>query len=248
MMNLQRPLVALAGNPNTGKSTVFNSLTGLNQHTGNWPGKTVVTASGTFTWAGTTFTIIDLPGTYSLVAHSPDEEAARDFLLLNTPDVTVVVVDACCLERNLNLALQVLEITPKAVLCVNLMDEARRRGLSIDASRLALELGIPVVPCTARSGEGLSALKDAIGRIATGQIATSPRIVDYNPRLESRLAIIASQLTPLSPQLSPRWVALRLLERNQSLLQLLTRNQAEPLPPSGIISCSGTDEVVTWLN
>ena len=125
-------ILALAGNPNTGKSTVFNALTGLRQHTGNWPGKTVTRAEGAFALADKRYRIVDLPGTYSLLSTSADEEVARDFILFGRPDVTIIVVDATRLERNLNLVLQVLEITDRAVLCVNLMDEARRHKLTID--------------------------------------------------------------------------------------------------------------------
>ena len=139
-------VVALAGNPNTGKSTVFNALTGLRQHTGNWPGKTVTRAEGGFAAGGRRYKIVDLPGTYSLLSASLDEEVARDFILFGQPDVTVIVVDATCLERNLNLVLQVLEITDRAVVCLNLMDEARRRGLDVDPRRLARDLGVRVVP------------------------------------------------------------------------------------------------------
>ena len=139
-------LVALAGNPNTGKSTVFNALTGLRQHTGNWPGKTVVRAEGSFAYEGDRMKIVDLPGTYSLQAGSADEEVARDFLLFGRPDVTVVVVDATRLERNLNLLLQILAITDRVVVCLNLMDEARRHGIALDPKRLERDLGVPVVP------------------------------------------------------------------------------------------------------
>ncbi|MCB0040091.1 MAG: 50S ribosome-binding GTPase, partial [Caldilinea sp.] len=134
-------VVALAGNPNVGKSTVFNTITGLKQHTGNWPGKTVSRAEGGFEFGESRYKLVDLPGTYSLLATSMDEEIARDFILFGQPDVTIVVVDATRLERNLNLVLQVLEITDRVVVCLNLMDEARRHGLQIDARRLALDLG-----------------------------------------------------------------------------------------------------------
>ncbi len=146
-------VVALAGNPNVGKSTVFNALTGLRQHTGNWPGKTVTRAEGGFEYGGHRYKIVDLPGTYSLLATSLDEEVARDFILFGQPDVTLVVVDATRLERNLNLVLQVLEITDRVVVCLNLMDEARRHGLQVDERRLARDLGVPVVPTEARRGK-----------------------------------------------------------------------------------------------
>ncbi|MEZ4636086.1 MAG: FeoB small GTPase domain-containing protein [Caldilineaceae bacterium] len=133
-------VVALAGNPNTGKSTVFNALTGLRQHTGNWPGKTVARAEGGFVYADMRYKIVDLPGTYSLLATSLDEEVARDFILFGRPDVTLVVVDATRLERNLNLVLQVLEITDRVVVCLNLMDEARRKHIDVDVRRLARDL------------------------------------------------------------------------------------------------------------
>lgn len=142
--------IALAGNPNTGKSTVFNALTGLKQHTGNWPGKTVTRAEGSFSYHDNRYKIIDLPGTYSLLSTSDDEEVARDYILFGHPDVTIIVVDASRLERNLSLVLQILQITPKAVLCLNLMDEARRHRIEIDSRSLARDLGIPVVETSRR--------------------------------------------------------------------------------------------------
>lgn len=141
----QEWVIALAGNPNVGKSTVFNSLTGLRQHTGNWPGKTVDNAQGTYTYKNQQFLLVDLPGTYSLLAQSVEEEIARDFICFGKPDATVVVLDATALERNLNLALQIMEITSRVVICVNLMDEARKKGIKIDLQALRKELGVPVV-------------------------------------------------------------------------------------------------------
>ncbi len=170
-------VVALAGNPNTGKSTVFNALTGLRQHTGNWPGKTVTRAEGGFHAGDDDYKLVDLPGTYSLLATSFDEEIARDFILFGQPDVTVVVVDATRLERNLNLALQVLEITDRVVVCLNLMDEAKRSGLDVDCRRLARDLGVPVVPTSARYGEGLDELLQAIAEVASGSFVGKPKRV-----------------------------------------------------------------------
>ena len=172
-------VVALAGNPNTGKSTVFNALTGLRQHTGNWPGKTVTRAEGGFKSGENNFKLVDLPGTYSLLATSLDEEVARDFILFGQPDVTIVVVDATRLERNLNLVLQVLEITNRVVVCLNLMDEAHRHGLKIDERRLARDLGVPVVPTVARQGEGIPDLLAAVSEVSSGQTIGKPYHVKY---------------------------------------------------------------------
>ena len=150
--------IALAGNPNVGKSTVFNALTHLHQHTGNWPGKTVATARGCFTYRRETYTLVDLPGTYSLFAESPEEEIARDFICSGEADATLVVADATCLERNLNLVLQVMACTHPVVLCVNLLDEARKKGIEVDLTALQDALGIPVVGTAVRGGEGLDSL------------------------------------------------------------------------------------------
>ena len=168
--------VALAGNPNTGKSTVFNALTGLRQHTGNWPGKTVNRAEGSFVRDGITYRLIDLPGTYSLLSASTDEEIARDFILFGQPDCTVVVVDATALERNLNLVFQVMEITDKVVVCVNLMDEARRKGIEVNTDQLSKEIGVPAVGTAARTGEGLRELVRTIAGVIDGRVPTSPKL------------------------------------------------------------------------
>ena len=210
-------LVALAGNPNTGKSTVFNSLTGLRQHTGNWPGKTVARAEGGYQHEDDRFRVVDLPGTYSLQAGSPDEEVARDFILFGQPDVTVVVVDATRLERNLNLVLQILEITDRVVIDLNLVDEARRHGIAIDERKLEAELGVPVVPTVARSGEGIPELREAIYRMAIGETATQPyRITDYPPELEAAVGELVPIIEETYPELpNSRWVALRLLNKDE---------------------------------
>ncbi len=158
-------VVALAGNPNVGKSTVFNALTGMHQHTGNWPGKTVVSARGSCEVQGKRYLLVDTPGSYSLMAHSAEEQAARDFICFGGADAVVVVCDASCLERNLDLALQTMEITDRVVVCVNLMDEARQRGTSVDLARLEARLGVPVVPACARAGQGLRELMRAVAYV-----------------------------------------------------------------------------------
>lgn len=228
-------LVALAGNPNTGKSTVFNALTGLRQHTGNWPGKTVTRAEGGYQHAALKAKLVDLPGTYSLQAGSPDEEVARDFILFGEPDVTVVVVDATRLERNLNLVLQVLEITDRVVVCLNLMDEARRHGIAVDARRLSQELGVPVVATAARRGEGLPELLAAIHRVATGAIPLQPlRLPSLPPEVEAAAAELAPMIEEALPGVpNARWVALRLLNADERIEQALRSGEIAPPPEAG---------------
>jgi ferrous iron transport protein B len=212
-------LVALAGNPNTGKSTVFNALTGLRQHTGNWPGKTVARAEGGFDLAGKRVKVIDLPGTYSLQAGSVDEEVARDFIVFGRPDVTVVVVDATRLERNLNLVLQILEITERVVVCLNLTDEAKRHGVGIDVPRLSRMLGVPVVPAVARRGIGIPELLDSIQDVASGSVDTAPyRGRRLPPEVDAAVAALVEPIAATFPELpNPHWVALRLLNADTSV-------------------------------
>ena len=214
-------VVALAGNPNTGKSTVFNRLTGLRQHTGNWPGKTVVRAEGGFSYENARYKLVDLPGTYSLLSTSLDEEVARDFILFGQPDVTVIVADATRLERNLNLVLQVLEITDRAVVCLNLMDEAKRHGLAVDDRRLARDLGVPVVPTAARQNEGIPELIDTIRQVALGQVVTKPhRLKNEPPAMREAIDELADDIETTFPDLpNRRWVALRLLEGDKRIVE-----------------------------
>lgn len=212
-------VIALAGNPNTGKSTLFNALTGLNQHTGNWPGKTVAIARGRFEHAGRTIELVDLPGTYSLLASSVEEQVARDFICFGDPAATILVADATCLERNLNLVLQVLEITPRVVLCVNLLDEAERKGIAVDTTKLAAKLGVPVVPIVAREGRGLAELKERLIEVAT----KSGEKAAYQPVYPEQIERAAKELVPqiadmLPAELNPTWIALRMLEGDESIL------------------------------
>lgn len=237
-------VVALAGNPNTGKSTVFNALTGLRQHTGNWPGKTVTRAEGGFVYTGKRYKIVDLPGTYSLLSTSTDEEVARNFILFGRPDVTVIVVDATRLERNLNLVLQVLEITNRAVVCLNLIDEARRHRLSIDDRLLARELGVPVVPTAARSGLGIPELLQQLHAVATGEYVCQPRRIKGESRsLKFALEKLTTMLTARFPGLAnARWVALRLLEGDPRIIEAVRSGemtalaQARQLQPAAALA------------
>ncbi|PJF20762.1 MAG: iron transporter FeoB [Phototrophicales bacterium] len=216
-------IIALAGNPNTGKSTVFNALTGLRQHVGNWAGKTVSRAEGAFRFNDKKYKVIDLPGTYSLLSTSVDEEIARDFILFGQPSVTVVVVDATRLERNLNLALQILQITDRVVVALNLMDEAERHGIQIDVRHLSRKLGVPVVPMVARKMQGVPELLQAIEQVATGAYVTRPyRIRQYDERLEQAVQTLVEAIHAEYPDLpNARWVALRLLDGDASIEQAI---------------------------
>ena len=228
-------LVALAGNPNVGKSTVFNALTGLRQHTGNWPGKTITRAEGAFAHEGKRVKIVDLPGTYSLQAGSTDEEVARDFILFGRPDVTVVVVDATRLERNLNLALQVLDITDRVVVYLNLVDEARRHGIAVDAARLEKELGVPVVSGVARTGVGIDELLAAAYRVATGAARTRPyRAAQLPADIEATVADLTREIDTAFPAVpNARWVALRLLNADDAVVEVVRSGELGQLGDSG---------------
>lgn len=217
-------VIALAGNPNVGKSTIFNALTGLNQHTGNWPGKTVVSASGEFSHKEENFTLVDLPGTYSIMASSVEEEVARDFICFAQPDLTVVVADATCLERNLNLVLQILEITNKVVLCVNLLDEAKHKKISIDLDELSLQLGIPVVGTSARQKNGLDGLKDEIYSVVFSEKKTFTIKTQYNDEIEKAIELIAPETNSMALTINSRWLSIRLLENDESLTMALKNN------------------------
>jgi len=220
-------VVALAGNPNTGKSTIFNALTGLRQHTGNWPGKTVSRAEGGFSYGDHHFKIVDLPGTYSLLSTSLDEEVARNFILFGQPDVTVIVVDATRLERNLNLVLQVLEITDRAVVALNLIDEARRHQITVDERSLARDLGVPVVPTNARAKQGVPELLKAISEVASGEYVCQPhRLKNGPPALKQAVTALVTTLEEAFPALpNARWVALRLLDGDQRLIEAVQRGE-----------------------
>lgn len=209
-------IIALAGNPNVGKSTVFNALTGLHQHTGNWPGKTVSNASGYFTFNNLTYKIYDLPGIYSILAHSEEEFVARDFICFGDSDVVVIVCDAGCLMRNLNLVLQVCEITDKVVVCVNLLDEAKKKKIDVDLNKLSDLLGVRVVGTSARSNVGLDELLSNID-LTFGESRKSKK-VRYNQYVEDAIKVISDAIILDDSSINKRWVALNLL-RDDGLLR-----------------------------
>ena len=216
----QDQIIALAGNPTVGKSTVFNGLTGMNQHTGNWPGKTVVNAQGQYRHNDTNYIMVDIPGTYSLIANSAEEEVARDFICFGGADAVVVVADATCLERNLNLVLQTMEITDRVVLCVNLMDEAKKKKIKIDLPRLSERLGIPVVGMSARSGKGLDKLMDTVAALTRTEERKNPLRIRYSDEIENAVSLIEPVVeNALHGAVNSRWVALQLLDNDDSLLR-----------------------------
>lgn len=222
--NPNEKIIALAGNPNVGKSTVFNELTGLNQHTGNWPGKTVTNATGKYTYKGIDYTLVDIPGTYSLMAHSTEEEVARDFICFGEPDVTVVVCDATCLERNLNLVLQTIEISNNVIVCLNLMDEAKRKNIKVDLKQLEMKLGVPVIPTNARNKDGLDKLMEAISTIDKYSKTHKTIKLKYTDDIENAIKVLEPSVSEkLNGILNSRWVCLRLLENDKGIIEAINK-------------------------
>jgi len=222
-MNPDDKVIAVAGNPNVGKSTVFNSLTGLNQHTGNWPGKTVTNTQGYCKYGDMTYVLVDIPGTYSLMAHSAEEEVARNFICFGDPDAVIVVCDATCLERNFNLVLQTLEITDKAVICINLMDEAKKKNIKIDLEAISEKLGVPVIGTIARKKKSLDKLMQSVEKLMyTNEKEKKPFRIRYLKPIEDAIA----QLEPIIEQktgkkINARWLSIKLIDYDETLISAL---------------------------
>lgn len=225
-------VIALAGNPNVGKSTIFNCLTGMHQHTGNWPGKTVASAFGKCEYKDSSYLFVDLPGTYSLMAHSAEEEVARDYMCFGEPDITVVVCDATCIEHNLNLVLQTMEITKNVIVCVNLLDEAKRKKITIDLKQLSRLLHVPVIGTSATKKDGISELLDTIHNMSLNANYANP--VTYPKRIETAINSLLPTLAELLPaSINHRWAAIRLLDQDKALISAMQ----EYLYPETLAAC-----------
>lgn len=218
--------VALAGNPNVGKSTIFNNLTGMHQHTGNWPGKTVENSTGNCVYNNTDFLFVDIPGTYSIMSNSEEEEIARDYICFGNPDATIVVVDATCLERNLNLVFQIMEITNNIILCVNLLDEAKKKKIKIDLKKLSDLLGIPVVGTIARNKKTLDSLMDTVYKVCNKKILPMPKKISYSHFVEKEISVLQKSIIEEYEidSILARWISIKLIDGEEKILESIEEN------------------------
>lgn len=264
-LTLDDKVIAIAGNPNVGKSTLFNNLTGLNQHTGNWPGKTVSNAQGYCRYGDLNYVLVDIPGTYSLMAHSAEEEVARNFICFGDPDAVLVVCDATCLERNLNLVLQTLEITDRVVVCVNLMDEAKKKNIKIDLEGLSQKLGVSVVGTTAREKESLGKLMQSVSHLLFQSKKSDAIQIKYPKAVEEAIAHLEPFVKEkVDKKIDSRWLSLKLLDYDETLItalyeyldyellndekiQIKLKEAKQILSKGGISSDALRDKVVTSL-
>ncbi|RLE64602.1 MAG: ferrous iron transporter B, partial [Thermoprotei archaeon] len=218
-------LIALAGNPNTGKSTVFNTLTGARQHIGNWPGKTIEKKEGICEYENIELKIVDLPGTYSLTAYSDEELIARDFIIKEKPTVVVNIVDASNLSRNLYLTLRLLELTDKVIIALNMMDIAEEKGMKIDVEKLSELLGVPIVPMVASEGIGIKKLLDTIVDLIKGKIRTRPLRLNFGQHIESQIKSVERELEDIDLKEYPkRWLAIKLLEGDTEVEEMIRKS------------------------
>ncbi len=242
----EQRIIAVAGNPNVGKSTLFNALTGMNQHTGNWPGKTVASAQGSFSTKKHSYRLVDIPGTYSLMAHSAEEEVARNFICFGGSDAIIVVCDATCLMRNMNLVLQTMEISKKVIVCVNLLDEAKRKNIKVNLKELQNRLGVPVVGVVAQKKKTLKVLTDTLDSLCSGRHDFEPCRVQYSEQIENAIENLIPILERKTQgKIDCRWLALRLLDRDISLtLELKNYLGFDIMEDGEIVAALGR----TWQN
>jgi small GTP-binding protein len=214
-------VIALAGNPNSGKTTVFNNLTGARQHVGNWPGVTVEKKEGNCSFREHNIKVIDLPGVYSLTAYSPDEVVARNFIIDEKPDVVVDIVDASNLERNLYLAVQIMEMGVPLIIALNMMDEAQSRRYKIDIEAISKEMGVSVIPMTANRNKGTDELLEEIVKVAEGRTEANGVRVEYGREVENEIFRLEEAIseTSLASRYSPKWLAVKLIEGDEEIIK-----------------------------